>query len=78
MTCSLVIGRIEFVGVVATTIESPDFFVGQVLDHCLELWSIEEVLTNVCAVLGLVVLVFAVDDFVHTSLQGAVAVLGEQ
>ncbi|MCY1396850.1 hypothetical protein D9M71_118350 [compost metagenome] len=74
----LVVGRIELVGVVATTVEPPDLVVGQVLDHLLEFRGVEEVLTDVGTVLGLVVLVFAVDHFVHATLQGAVGVLGEQ
>ena len=78
MVDRLVVGRIDLVRVVAATVELPDLVVGQVFDHCLEFWGVEEVLTDVRTVLGLVVLVLAVDDFVHAALQGTVGVLGEQ
>ncbi|MNO58461.1 hypothetical protein D3C76_490200 [compost metagenome] len=74
----LVVRRVDLVRVVAATVELPDLFVGQVFDHGLELWGVEEVLTNVRAVFGFVVLVLAVDDFVHAALQGTVGVLGQQ
>ena len=62
----------------AATVELPDLVVGQVGDHGLEFWRVEEVLTDEGAVFGLVVLVLAVDDFVHATLQDAVGVLGQQ
>ena len=74
----LVVGRIDLVGVVAATVEAPDFFIREVLDHRLQLGAVEEVLTHKGAVFGLVVLVVAVDHFVHPALQQAVFVLGEQ
>ncbi|MNO79606.1 hypothetical protein D3C76_707800 [compost metagenome] len=75
----LVVGRIDLVRVVAATVELPDFLVGEVLDHLQQFRTrAEEVLTHVGTVLRLVVLVFAVDDFVHALLQQAGVVLGEQ
>ena len=69
--------RVDLVRVVAATVELPDLVVGQVFDHGLEFWRVEEVFTNVRAVFGFVVLVLAVDDFVHSALQDAVDVLGQ-
>ncbi|RMP03941.1 hypothetical protein ALQ30_05663 [Pseudomonas syringae pv. persicae] len=73
-----VVGRINLVRVVAATVEFPDLVVGQIGNHCLEFRRVEEVLADERAVLGLVVLVFAVDDFVHATLQDTVDVLGQQ
>ena len=74
----LVIGRVHLVGIVAAAVEVPDFLVGEVLDHLLQLGTVEEVLTHEGAVFGLVVLVVAVDHLVHAALQDAVLVLGQQ
>ncbi|MCY1339441.1 hypothetical protein D9M69_253240 [compost metagenome] len=73
-----VVGRIDLVRVVAATVELPDFLVGEVLDHLLEFGAVEEMLADEGAVVGLVVLVFAVDHLVHAPLQQAGGVLGEQ
>ncbi len=73
-----VVGRIDLVRVVAATVEFPDLVVGQIGNHGLEFRRVEEVLADERAVLGLVVLVFAVDDFVHATLQDTVDVLGQQ
>src|SRR3990167_4018740 len=74
----LMVGRIDLVRVVAATVELPDLVVGEVFDHRLEFGAVEEVLADEGAVLGLVVLVLAVDHFVHPPLQDTVGVLGQQ
>ena len=73
-----VVRRVDLVRVVATTVEFPDLVVGQISNHRLEFWRVEEVFTYERAVFGFVVLVLAVDDFVHATLQDTVDVLGQQ
>ena len=75
----LVVSRIYLVGVVATAVELPDLFVGEILDHLLKLRaSAEEVFAHIGAVIGLVVLVVAVHRFFHALLQQAVVIAGQQ
>ncbi len=75
----LVVGRIDLVRIVAAAVELPDFLVGHALDTLEQLRvSTEEMLAHIGAVFGLVVLVFAVDGFVHAALHAAVFVSGEQ
>ena len=58
MVDRVVVGRVDLVRVVAATVELPDFFVGEVLDHLLQLGAgAEEVLAHKGTVFGLVVLV---------------------
>src|SRR5450830_1564124 len=72
-------GGVDFVRVVAAARQAPDVVVAHVGDHFQQLRMLaEEVLAHVGAVLGLVVLVFAVDGFHHDALQNAVLVLGQQ
>ena len=73
-----VVRRIDLVRVVAATVEFPDLVVGQIGNHRLEFRRVEEVFTHERAVFGFVVLVLAVDDFVHATLQDAVDVFGQQ
>ena len=73
-----VVRRVDLVRVVAATVEFPDLVVGQVCNHRLEFWRVEEVFTYERAVFGFVVLVLAVDDFVHATLQDTVDVFGQQ
>lgn len=75
----LVIGRIHLERVVATAVEFPDIFVREVFDHRLGFWVLtKEVLAGIRATVGLVVLVLAVDRFVHALLKDAFLILLEQ
>ena len=78
MVDRFVVRRVDLVRVVAATVEFPDLVVGQVCNHRLEFRRVEEVFTHERAVFGFVVLVLAVDDFVHATLQDAVDVFGQQ
>src|SRR5690606_38388258 len=74
-----VVGSVHLVGVVAAAVELPDFLVGHVLDHLLQLRAgTEEVFADIGSVVGLVVLVVAVDRFFHAGLQQTVVVAGQQ
>ena len=79
MVHRIVVRGIHLVRVVAASVELPDFLVGQVLDHVLQFGTCaEKVLTHIGAVVGLVVLVVAVDGVFHTLLQQAIIILGEK
>src|SRR5690606_8078010 len=74
-----VVSRIHLVGVVSATVEVPDLLVGELLDALEQLRvGTEEVLAHIGAVVGLVVLVLAVDGFVHPALHAAGVVGCEQ
>jgi len=74
-----VIRRVNLERVVATAVELPDIFVGEVVDHRLGFGIFaKEVLTGVSAAVGFVVLVLAVDRFIHAFLKDAFLILLEQ
>src|SRR5690606_32539201 len=74
-----VVGSVHLVGIVAAAVELPDFLVGHVLDHLLQFRAgAEEVFADIGPVVGLVVLVVAVNGLFHALLQQAVVVAGQQ
>ncbi len=74
-----VVGRIDFVRIVAAAIQAPDVVVGQVAHHLerLRIFA-EEMLARIGATEGLAGLVFAVDGFHHQLAQQTLAVVREQ
>ena len=72
-------GRVDLVRIVAAAVQAPDVLVGHARDHLEQLRILaEEVLAHEGAVVGLVVLVLAVDGLLHHALQDAVLVAREQ
>ena len=73
------IGGVDLAGIVAAARQAPDLLVGHAGDTGLELGVLaEEVLADIGAVLGLEVLVLAVDAFLHAAQQAAVGVGRDQ
>ena len=73
------IGGVDLAGVVAAARQAPDLLVGHMGDAALQLRVLaEEVLADIGAVLGLEVLVLAVDAFLHAAQQAAVGVGRDQ
>ena len=73
------IGGVDLAGIVAAARQAPDLLVGHVGDAGLQLRVLaEEVLADIGAVLGLEVLVLAVDAFLHAAQQAAVGVGRDQ
>ncbi len=69
------VGREDLVGVVAAPVQAHDVVIGKMVDHGLQLRVLtEEVLPGVGATLGLVVLILAVNHFVHALLEQALIV----
>ena len=66
-------------GIVAPAVEAPDLLVRHAGDHRLERRVFaEEVLANVGAVLGLEILILAIDALLHAVEEDAARVLGDQ
>ena len=74
-----VVGGIHLERIVAAAVQPVDVIVGQIFHHLQKRFVLtEEVIANVCAIFGLVVLVFTVDGFVHALLQATGVVLRKQ
>ena len=72
-------GSVDLVGIMAPTVKSPDVLVAHAGDHLQQFRVLaEEVLANIGPIVGLVVLVLAIDRVHHDLLQDAVLVLGQQ
>ena len=73
------VGGVDLAGIVAAARQAPDLLVGHAGDAGLELGVLaEEVLADIGAVLGLEVLVLAVDALLHAAQQAAVGVGRDQ
>ncbi len=73
------VSRIDFIRVVTTAIQVHDVVVGQVFDQLQQFRVFaEEVLASVGATIGLVVLQFAIDHFIHPATQQTGVVLLQQ
>ncbi len=73
------VGRIDLRGIVAAAGQGPDLIIGPVGHHGRELGILaEEMLAHIGAVLGLEVLVLAVDRLLHAPQEDAARVLGDQ
>src|SRR5437879_7684569 len=65
--------------VVPAPVQAPDVLVGHARYHLEQFWVLaEEVLANEGAVVGLVVLILAVDRFLHDTKQSALEIASEQ
>ena len=70
---------VDLLLVMAAAVQAPDVVVGHVLGHLHQFRVLaEEVLAHVGAALGAVVLVIAVDRFLHALSKDALLVAGEQ
>ena len=78
MVHGFIVGGIDFVRVVAATVQRPDFVVGHVGNEGFEFGGVEEVLAHIRAVFGFEGLVVAVETFFHALFEGVVGVAGEQ
>ena len=73
------VGRVDLSGIMAAARHLPDFAIAHMSDHVFQLGIFaEEILADIGAVLRLVVLVFAVDAFLHAFAQDSGDVVGEQ
>ena len=73
------VGGVDLVRIVAAAVQAPDVLVGHARDHLQQLRVLaEEVLAHEGAVVGLVVLVLAVDGLLHDAQQQAFLVAREQ
>ena len=69
-----VVSGVNFVRVVAATVQGPDFVVRHIGHEGFQFGRVEEVFANVCTVFGLEGLVVAVQAFFHALFQGVVGV----
>ena len=68
------VGGVDFFRIVTAAVKLFELVVRQMLDHLLELGSVEEVLADVRTRFDRILLVLPVDDFAHASYQDAVLI----
>ena len=77
VSCS-VVSVVDFLRVMTTAVQCPNFVIGHIGDQCFQFRGIEEVFANVCTVFGFVSLVVTVQALFHTFAQDAIFVFCQE
>ena len=73
------VGRINFVRIVAASIQPVDIVIAEVCHHLQQLWILsKKVIPHILSALRFEVLIFAVHSGIHRTLHQALTVFGKQ